>query len=86
MSKKFTYKVIKKENETNAQFYLRKIFITFYEPKTIKEYNLLNMYSNILINIIYLKCRYNSKTEKKIKDFLKKYKNELKNYIINNIF
>ena len=85
MSKKFTYKVIKKEDELNAHYYLRKLFIDTNAPKTIKNFELLNMYSHILINIIFLKCRYSAKTEKKIKDFIKKHKTELKNYVINNI-
>ena len=33
------------------------------------------MYSNILINMIFLKCRYHDKTEKIVKKFLKDYKN-----------
>jgi hypothetical protein len=85
MSKKFTYKVIKKEDELNTHYYLRKLFIDANSPKNIKNFELLNMYSHILINIIFLKCRYSVKTEKKIKDFIKKHKTELKNYVINNI-
>ena len=85
MSKKFTYKIIKKDNELNAHFYLRKLFIDTNAPKNIKNFELLNMYSHILINIIFLKCRYSTKTEKKIKEFIKKHKIELKNYVINNI-
>jgi hypothetical protein len=85
MSKKFTYKVIKKDYELNAHFYLRKLFIDFNTPKTKKNFELLDMYSHVLINIIFLKCRYSTKTEKKIKDFIKKHKTELKNYVINNI-
>ncbi len=85
MNKKFTYKVIKKDTELNAHFYLRKLFIDTNSPKTIKNFKLLDMYSHILINIIFLKCRYSPKTEKKIKNFIKKHKTELKNYVINNI-
>ena len=32
------------------------------------------MYSNILINMIFLKCKYQEKTENNIKKFMKKYK------------
>jgi len=84
-SKTFTYKIIKRDNEINSHFYLRKLFIDFFNPKTSKQFDILNMYSHILINILYLKCRYQKKTEKKIMDFIKKHKTELKNYIINNI-
>ena len=35
------------------------------------------MYSHILIDIIFLKCRYEKKTEKHIKDFMSKHKNQI---------
>jgi hypothetical protein len=83
MSKVFTYKVIKKDYELNAHFYLRKTFIDFFKPKTSKQFDILDMYSHIFINILYLKCRYQKKTEKKIMEFIKLHKNNLKNYISN---
>jgi hypothetical protein len=35
------------------------------------------MYSNILINMVFLKCKYSPKTEKKIKDYINKEKNNI---------
>ena len=43
------------------------------------------MYSNIFINIFFLKCRYQEKTELFIKEFIEKYKKEMTNEIINQI-
>ena len=46
-----------------------------------KELKLFEMYSNIFINILFLKCRYSSNTEKIIKKFLKNNKNKIYEYI-----
>lgn len=70
--KKNTYDLEKNENEINLYFTIRKIFIQTLKPKNLKEFKLYEMYSNILINILFLKCHYQTKTEKKIKDFINK--------------
>jgi len=74
MKKKFLYNVEKHDNEVLAYYNLRKIFIELSKPKNNKELKLYEMYSNILINMIFLKCKYQEKTENNIKKFMKKYK------------
>lgn len=78
------YEIKKKEDEIDLYYNLRKLFIELSNPKNKKEFNLINMYSNIFINIIFLKCRYQNKTEEFIKFFLSKYKNKILN-LNNNI-
>lgn len=73
------------KNEIDLYYNLRKFFIMKENPKTKSKLLLVEMYSNILINMIFLKCRYSSKTEKPIINFIKKYKNNIKEYIKNNI-
>jgi len=78
-------KTLKKyENEIDLYYNVRKLFIELLKPKNLKETKLYEAYSHIFINIIFLKCRYEEKTEKFIKDFLKKYKKKM-NMNINNI-
>jgi hypothetical protein len=76
-NKIFKYKIEKKDNEIELYFSIRKNFIESLKPKNIKELKLLNMYSNILLNMLFLKCKYEIKTEKKIMSFLKKLKKTL---------
>jgi hypothetical protein len=83
MNKKNKFSIKKKEHEIFLYYELRKIFVDSFKPKNNKEFKLLEMYSNIFINILFLKCRYNTKTEKKIKDFMKK-NIKLINFIKNN--
>ena len=75
--KKFKYNIIKKDNEINLYYNIRKLFIENNNPKNEKELKSYENYSHILINIIFLKCRYSTKTEKVIKDFMKKHKSKL---------
>ena len=70
----FKYK-LKKNDEINLYFNIRKSFIELMNPKNNKQLKLYDMYSHIFINMIFLKCRYSDKTESVIKDFLKKHKN-----------
>jgi hypothetical protein len=74
--KKFSYIVIKKENEPELFFKVRKLFIDLLKPENKTKLELYNMYSNIFVNIFFLDCRYQAKTEKFIKDFLQKYKSQ----------
>jgi len=78
-SKKNTYDIEKKDNEIELYFNIRKIFIDTLKPKNEKQFKLYEMYSNILINKIFLKCGYEKKTEKIIKDFMAKHKKKLLN-------
>ena len=71
---KFNYNIIKKENEPQLYYNIRESFINLLKPKNNKEFKLYEMYSNIFINIFFLKCRYEPNTEKFIEKFLKKHK------------
>lgn len=71
----FKYIVKKNDNETDLNYNFRKIFIEEFKPKNVKDFKLIEMYSNIFINIISLKCNYEKKTEKKINLFIKRIKN-----------
>lgn len=74
----------KRVDEIELYFNIRKVFIECLVPKNNKELSLYEMYSNIFINILFLKCRYQEKTEKFIKKFLIKYKKKIeKNIEIN---
>lgn len=71
----FLYK--RNENEINLYYNIRKIFIQSFQPKNKKEFRKYEMYSNIFINMLFLKCRYQTSTEKVIYNFLKKNKNKI---------
>jgi hypothetical protein len=79
--KKFSYNIIKDDDEIYLYYNIRKIFINNLNPKNKKEFKLFEMYSHILINILFLKCRYSKNTEEKIKYFIKDYKNNIKDFI-----
>jgi hypothetical protein len=74
-------------SEILLYYNIRKIFIEYNNPKTEKKFKLYEMYSNILISMIFLKCRFSKKTEKIIIDFIKKNKDKILflNYVHNNI-
>ena len=74
VKKNYIYSIKEYNNEPNKFYTLRNKFITLLKPKNDKELLLLNMYSNILINMVYLKCRYDNKIEKKLYNYLKKIK------------
>jgi hypothetical protein len=80
------YKLKKKDDEIELFFNIRNNFISSLKPKNEKDFKLLNMYSNILINMLFLKCKYSINTEKKMKSYFKKLKKTLffRN-ILNNI-
>ena len=59
-------------NEPERYYLIRKIFIEKHAPKTKKEFDLITMYSNVLINIVFLQCRYSEKTSFIIMKYLKK--------------
>jgi hypothetical protein len=75
--KKFKYELVKKDNEINLYYNIRKLFIENNNPKNEKELKKYDNYSHILVNILFLKCRYSKKTEDIIKKFLKKHKSKL---------
>ena len=83
--------IIKKNYiELDKYYSIRKKYIESIDPKTKKELLLYENYSNILINILYLGCKYNKKTVNNIKNTLK-YKDNIDNKskskknILNNI-
>ena len=86
-NKKNKYKLEKGSNEVEIYYQLRNLFIDKMKPKKMnkKEFNLLKMYSNILINMIFLKCRYRDETEEIIKKFFTKNINNVKKIINKNI-
>jgi hypothetical protein len=77
--------IIKKNDEIDLHYNIRKVFIECLTPKNNKEFSLYEMYSNIFINILFLKCRYQEKTEKFIKNFLSKHKKTIMKNINFNI-
>jgi hypothetical protein len=72
MGKKFILNIKENKNEPEKFYTLRNKFITNLKPKNDKSLALISMYSHILVNMVYLKCRYNDKIEKKIYKYLKK--------------
>jgi hypothetical protein len=79
------YFLKKFNNEIDLYFQIRKLFIELLKPKNNKEYKLYESYSHMFINIIFLKCRYQKKSEKFIKSFLDKYKKDITFFIKNKI-
>lgn len=80
------YILVRRDNEVDIYFELRELFFNKMKPKklTEKSFKLYEMYSDILINIIFLKCRYQEKTESIIKQFFNKYMNNLSEIIKRN--
>ena len=81
---KYVNHIEKKEDEIELYYEIRKIFIDTQKPKTLKQFKLANMYSNVLINMLFLQCKYQTKTEKRIKDFLSKNYNKIEKLVVNN--
>jgi len=84
-SKKNIYTLKKYENEVDLYFNTRKLFVDLLKPKNNKEYKLYESYSHMFINIVFLKCRYEEKSEIFIKKFLDKYKKKITVYVKNKI-
>jgi hypothetical protein len=74
MGKKFILSIKENKNEPEKFYTLRNKFILSLKPKNDKELSLMNMYSHILVNMVYLRCRYEDKIEKKMYKYLKKIK------------
>ena len=75
-------------DEIEIHYNIRKFFIECLKPKNKKQILLYEMYSHIFINMLFLKCKYQIKTENFIKKFLKKYRKKIQlafNNISNNI-
>ena len=83
------FNLIKNKYELNKHFEIRKKIIDFYDPKNNQDFIYINNLSHIYINMKFLNCTYNSKTEKIINNFLEKLnkkinKNSNKNINIKN--
>ena len=74
MGKKFILSIKENKNEPEKFYTLRNKFILSLKPKNDKELSLMTMYSHILVNMVYLRCRYEDKIEKKMYKYLKKIK------------
>ena len=74
MGKKFILTIKENKNEPEKFYTLRNKFILSLKPKNDKELSLMTMYSHILVNMVYLRCRYEDKIEKKMYKYLKKIK------------
>ena len=74
MGKKFILNIKENKNEPEKFYQLRNTFILSLKPKNDKELSLMIMYSHILVNMVYLRCRYEDKIEKKMYKYLKKIK------------
>ena len=66
--------VYKKDNESNKLYEIRKKFVEELKPKNKKDLEMITQYSNILIDIVFLKCKYDKKTMNKMKKYLDKIK------------
>jgi len=83
------FNLIKNKYELNKHFEIRKKIIDFYDPKNNQDFIYINNLSHIYINMKFLNCTYNSKTEKIVNNLLEKLnkkinKNSNKNININN--
>jgi hypothetical protein len=83
------FNLIKNKYELNKHFEIRKKIIDFYDPKNNQDFIYINNLSHIYINMKFLNCTYNSKTEKIVNNLLEKLnkkinKNSNKNINIKN--
>ncbi len=63
--------------ETLQSFLLRKAFVEASPSKTVKLKQKMIMYSWVLSNMIFLKCRYGEDVEKFLKTYLSKHKKKI---------
>jgi len=66
------FNLIKNKYELNKHFEIRKKIIDFYDPKNNQDFIYINNLSHIYINMKFLNCTYNSKTEKIVNNLLEK--------------
>lgn len=78
------YKIKKNTNELDENYKIRKKFIEVMNPNKKNDLILIENYSNMLINIIYLGNRYEKNKMKLIEDILKSKKNKLFKNILKN--
>ena len=83
------FNLVKNKYELNKHFEIRKKIIEFYNPKNNQDFIYINNLSHIYINMKFLNCKYNSKTEKIVNNLLQKFNKKVninfnKNININN--
>lgn len=69
------FNIHKNNHELNNQYEIRKKIITYCNPKNKNDLIYFENLSHIFINIVFLKCTYNKKTELIIYNLIKKMKN-----------
>ena len=74
-------KIKRNEDEPEERYKVRKMFISLMESNNKKNSDIILMYSNIFVNIVYLRCKYSKEIEKYIDDFIKKNKKPLADLI-----
>ena len=73
------FKLIKNKYELNKYFEIRKKIIDFYNPKNKKDFIYIDNLSHIYINMKFMDCKYNVKTEKIINNIVEKMNNKKNN-------
>lgn len=67
---KYIYFVERLPHESDEHYFIRNMFIAKNSPKDQKEYDILVIYSKILINYKYLNMDYNKKVINKLNEFV----------------
>ena len=67
------FNLMKNKYELNKHFEIRKKIIDFYDPKNNQDFIYINNLSHIYINMKFLNCTYNSKTEKIVNNLLENF-------------
>ncbi len=69
--KKGTLCIVNKKSYEPDEHYLERVnFITNQKPTTQKEFDKVELYSKIYINVKYLKCTYQKQVMNTLKDYL----------------
>lgn len=77
------YEIKRNKHEIDENYQMRLLFVSLLKPNTLKKFNEAVMYSNIWINIEFLKCKYSSIIENKITKIIESSGTNLKNKIKN---
>ena len=77
------YDINRNKYEIDKSYQMRLLFISLLKPKTQKSFNDAVMYSNIWINMEFLKCGYPQIIENKMKKIIESCGPSLKHKIKN---
>ena len=69
------FNIHKNDHELNNHYEIRKKIITYFNPKNKNDLIYFENLSHIFINLVFLKCNYNKKTELLIYNLIKNMKN-----------